>query len=153
MLDFFFEHHLVKKMSPSMRTTVGIALFSITVLLAPYLPFRRGSPPVLSGGALPPPSQPFGLQRTVDPQVSLDNDTASAEAAEWKSAVRNLGLKEIPEQSTKSPERLSPPPIPEGASVKREDEGNLDPNEDQNAEPPLETDTLDDLDSFLDAER
>lgn len=108
---------------------------------------------MLSGGALPPPSQPFSPQRTDGPQVSLDNDAASAEAAEWKSAVRNLGLKEIPEQSTKSPERLSPPPIPEGASVKRKDEGNLDPNEDQNAEPPLETDTLDDLDSFLDAER
>lgn len=148
-----FEHHLGKKISPSMRTTVFIALFSIAALLTPYLPIRRGSPPLLSGVALPPASKPLSPTTASRARATLGDDATSSEGDEWKSSNRSLGLKDVSDKPIRSPESPNPPHVSEGVSNKQVDDSHLDSGKDKNSEAPLETDTLDDLDSFLDAER
>jgi hypothetical protein len=140
MLKFALEYHSFKKMPPSTRTTVVIGLISILVLLIPYLPIRRGSPPLLSH------------DESVVPPTSLRNGPSSSSS---ESKLRA----NAPDRDTEysATESFNSAPIREETEITQDSEvvekSELDDKKSEESEPQLQTDSLDDLDSFLDSEQ
>ncbi|GEM_PF-4987654 len=140
MLKFSLEYHSFKKMSPSTRTTLIIALISILVLLIPYLPIRRGSPPLLS------PSESSVLSNALSKRSS---PSANAEGLRAKTLDRD--------SEYTGAESINSRPIIEEAPVIQDSEiiakSERETRKAADSEPQLQTDSLDDLDSFLDSEQ
>jgi hypothetical protein len=140
MLKFPLEYHSFKKMSPSTRTTVIVAIISIFVLLIPYLPIRRGSPSLLS------PIEP------------VSSTTSLNERPPPPSAIEELRAKDSDiESEYTAAESFNSPPTIEDASVvdepQIEEKIEREMTESRDSEQRLQTDSLDDLDSFLDSEQ
>ncbi len=140
MLKFVLEYHSFKKMPPSTRTTLIIALISILVLLIPYLPIRRGSPPLLS------PSESGVLSNALGKRSS---PSANAEGLQTKALDSD--------SEYTATESFNSRPIIEETSIIQDSEiaekSEHETRKSTDSEPQLQTDSLDDLDSFLDSEQ
>ena len=140
MLNFSLEYHSFKKMSSSTRTTVIIAIISILVLLIPYLPIRRGSPPLLS------PNE------SVSSLTALTPPTAPPSAVEeLRAKVLDTESEYIATEAFNSRPVIEEPPVVEESQIVKKSQ--RERTESRDSEQPLQTDSLDDLDSFLDSEQ
>jgi hypothetical protein len=140
MLKFILEYHSFKKMPPSTRTTLIITLISIFALLIPYLPIRRGSPPLLSSSESGVPPTALSKSSLHSENREVPRDKALDRDSEY-TATESLNSQQIIEQSAI---------IQDAESVEKSE---LEPRKSQDSEPQLQTDSLDDLDSFLDSEQ
>ena len=123
-----------------MRTTLIVALISILVLLIPYLPIRRGFPPLLA------PTESGVAPTTLSNKPSPSLKTEDLQA---KDLARDPKYSET--ESFDSRPMIEETPVIQDSEIVQNNE--IETRESPDSEPQLQTDSLDDLDSFLDSEQ